>query len=114
MNLYYGRLLASAKVAGNDGDEVLAPLDLGGYSELHLVVTVEEAGDGVAPALEIKHAAECMSGTWLAFATPVTVALDVKSTTWYPVPSFTRWVSASISGTVSSAAVVTLDLVGKG
>ena len=113
MPIYSRRLLDQATV--NDGDtlDLSDAPDLGEYHTLGLAVTVHEAGVGTAPLLVVEHAASNATDYYGAFSTPAQVALDVTGTTFVQVDAFLRWVRWTTSGSLSSPATVTLDLIAK-
>jgi len=89
-------------------------LDLGEHGALHLVVTVESAGNADDTGkLIVQHAAVNASGRYLDFLTPIEVPLNATGTTWLCADEFTRWVAWSVTGDLSSPAVVTVDLLAK-
>lgn len=113
MGLSHRRTLQSASVGTDGSPDPSAAQDFGEYLELHVVLTVVQAGEGEGATLSVKHAPVNEEDAYLDFETPVEVDLTQVGTTWFQVASFTRWVCWFISGTVTSDAVVTLDLVAK-
>ena len=113
MPIYSRRLLDQATV--NDGDtlDLSGAPDLGEYHTLGLAITVHEAGDGTTPLLVVEHAAANAADRYGAFSTPTSVALDVTGTTFFQVDAFLRWVRWTTSGSLSTPAVVSLDLIAK-
>ena len=115
MAITYRRLLDQASL--NTGDAMnlsTDALDLGEYTALHFVITVVTAGaPGDTGKLLVQHGAVNESGSFVDFGTPVQVALNATGITWFPVDDFTRYATWSVTGELSSPAVVTLDLVAK-
>lgn len=114
MALLYRRLLDYVLVTTGDSIDLAEALDLGEYRELHLVINVVQEGEGEAPKLLVKHAPTNAEGAFLDFATPVEVDLTSAGAVWFEVPSFTRWLGWFTSGTFTSDAMVTLDVIAKG
>lgn len=92
-------------------------LDLGDYGTLHIVVTVHTAATADAgsanPTLDVQHAAVNELDRYLPFDTPVSIDLTVAGTTWVHVSDFTRFVLWMLSGTLSTEAVVTVEIIAK-
>lgn len=114
MRLFHRRILVRASVSTDDALDLSGALDLGELRELHVVVTVDEAGTGETARLSVKHAPVNEEAAYLDFETPAEVDLTSTGTTWVQVSSFTRWVHWFLSGTLSENAVVTLDVMAKG
>jgi len=115
MAITYRRLLDQASLeSGAAMDLSMDALDLGEFSSLHFVVTVVTAGDPEDTGkLVLKHAAVNEAGSYVDFGTPMQVALNEVGTSWFSTDDFTRYAAWSVSGDLSSPAVVTLDLVAK-
>lgn len=113
MSLHYRRLLDSVTLSPGAEVDLSQALDLGDYRELHLVLTVQSAGEGDAAKLVVRHAAVNESGSYLDFETSAEIALTATGTAWFHADTFTRWVCWFVTGTLSADAVVTLDLVAK-
>lgn len=113
MSTLYTRLLNGDTLSDGDAAEPTGAVDLSDYRELHVYIRVSEAGAGDSPALLVEHSSRGESDTYVAFATPVNVDLTVAAGAWFHVPAFMRWVAWRLSGSLSSAAVVTLDIVAK-
>lgn len=117
MDMQYRRLLDSVTLSAGDVVDLTGALDLGQYRELHIVVTIHQAGEaqeGESVTLSVKHAAINEEALYLDFETPAEVSLTSAGTSWFHASTFTRYVWWFVSGTLLSDAVVTLDLVGKG
>lgn len=114
MSPFHLRMLENAILSAGETGGVSGALDLGGFSELHLVITVQEAGDGESPRLRVKHAIVNEESVYVDFETPVSVDLSVSGTVWVHVPAFTRWVCWFVEGAIASSATVTLDALAKG
>ena len=113
MSLYSRRLLDHISI--NDGDtmNLAEALDLGDYRTLGFSLTVHEAGKGTDPVIVLQHAATNAEDQYGDLSAPVRAALDVTGTSLYHAESFLRWVRWTTSGTLSSGAVVSLDLIAK-
>lgn len=115
------RLLDQVPLLPGDQTLVPRPQDLSDDLQLELVIIVSTAG--VAPAaddgtpgaatLTIQHAPCASPLTWLDLPTAVAVDLTVAGTTWVHVPYFTAFLNISLTGRLSEAAVVTVEIVGK-
>ena len=113
MSLLYRRLLENATLAPGATFDLTLALDLGEYREIHLVLTVSEAGEGEGAKLVLRHAALNEEASYLDFETPAEIALTGTGTAWFHADSFTRWVCWFVSGELNASAVVTVDLVAK-
>lgn len=104
------------RVSLKDGDAMVAAdaPDLGDGATLEIVATVHQAAEGDSPTLALRHSPMLDEEAWLEFPIPVRVDLTHTGRTWVHVQSFTRYVGWSISGVLSSSAIVTVDLVAKG
>lgn len=114
MGTLYLRLLDGTTLVDGDAQDLTAAQDLAGYRELEIVVRVTQAGEGDAPRLIVEHSPGNESATYLAFSDPVEVDLTATSITWFHQGAFTRWVRWRVDGTLSTSAVVTVEIVGKG
>lgn len=108
------RLLEQKSLEDGDLMDLVDALDLGIYTSLEFVIRVLQAGEGEAPVLVLQHAAVNETGAYLNFETPVSIDLTTTGSTWVHVAAFTRFVGWSLSGTLSSEAIVTIDVVAKG
>ena len=97
------------------------PVDLGPFRELHLCVRVlspgtaasaESGGTGTA-TLDFEHAPRDGADAWLDFPEPVSIDLATQGSTWIVISKYTRLVRARVSGTLASAATVSVDLVAR-
>lgn len=113
MSILYRRLLDGATLAPGDAPDLAGALDLGEYREVHLVLTVDSAGEGDAPTLVVQHAAVNEEGAYVDFETRAETALNATGTAWFHAGTFTRWVMWFVSGTLSAEARVTVDLIAK-
>ena len=113
MSILYRRLLDGATLAAGDASDLSSALDLGEYREVHLVLTVDSAGDGDAPVLVVQHAAVNQAGAYMDFETRAELSLSATGTAWFHAATFTRWVMWFVSGTLSADATVTVDLIAK-
>lgn len=113
MEMMYRRLLHSATLSPGAEADLSQALDLGSFRELHLVMTVEGAGEGEEPKLIVQHAAVNEPEHYLDFETAAEVDLTVTGRAWFHAGSFTRWVCCFVSGTLSADATVTIDVVAK-
>ncbi len=113
MGLHVRRLLENAPLTPDAGLDLSQALDLGDYREVHLVLTVNGAGDGGEAKLVVRHAAVNEASCYLDFETPAEIALNATGQAWFHADTFTRWVCWSVSGTLLAEARVTLDLVAK-
>lgn len=93
--------------AMNDDDA----LDLALYNTLDLVIHVLTAAEGDAPTLTLKHVAFNVFGRFLAFTPKVSVDLSAVGSHWFRIDAFTRYVGWFLSGTLTTDAVVTVELV---
>lgn len=111
------RILDRQTLVTGDAMDLTEATDLAEYSTLEIVITVHtadtpEAGASAAE-LVVRHAPVAEEDGWLDFETAVTVDLSVAGKTWRHVSSFTRFLGWSVSGSLGSSAVVTLDVVAK-
>lgn len=87
--------------------------DFGTYRTLDLVIHVLTVAEGDAPRLVLKHAAFNEEGRYLAFEVAVDVDLTTAGSTWFRVEAFTRYVGWFLTGTLTSSAEVTVDVIGR-
>lgn len=113
MSSFCTRVLPQTTIEDGASMDLTQALDLADFRELDVVVTVVEAATGEAPLLVVEHAAFNEEGGYLAFSTPMAVDLTATGTTWFHADAFTRWVRWRTTGTLSTAAVVTLDVVAR-
>lgn len=113
MNPLYVAVLDGATLSEGDAAELAAALDLARFRELEIVARVTVAGVGDA-VLVVEHSASNQEGSYLPFQEPVAVDLSTVGNTWSHHGAFTRWVNWRVTGTLSSSAVVTLEIVAKG
>lgn len=113
MAAHYTRILNGDTVNDGDAAEPTGAIDLSDYGELHIFARVSEAGTGESPSLVLEHSSRGESDSYVAFATPVQVDLSETGSAWFHVPAFMRWVAWRLNGSLSSPAVVTLDIVAK-
>lgn len=109
------RLLSNATLsAGAAPDLPMDGRDFAAADRLDIVIRVLTAGTGDgAVTLKIMHAPENDADVYLDFATAVEVSLTETGLYWFHVDSFTRWVAWFVSGTLTSDAVVTVDVIGR-
>lgn len=100
----------------SDGDTMAnnEAVDAGAWPTAELVITVNTAATGESPTLTIKHAPRLVGNVWLDFEEPLVIDLSETGDTWVHVTSFTRFIGWFVSGTLTTPAVVTFDLVAKG
>jgi len=114
MGLTYQRVLYRASLKSGDTMSLPDALDLGERQQVVVVVTVETAGNADDTGqFVMQHAAVNEVDGYLDFQTPMTVPLNVTGRTWFSADAFTRWVSWTVTGNLSSPAVVTVDLLAK-
>ena len=113
MGFFYQRVLEQATISDGDNIDLSECIDLGGYRELEIAVTVNEAGAGDTPTLLLKHAPVNAQSAYLHFATPVEVDLTNAAATWHHVGAYTRFLGWFTAGTLSASAVVTVDIIAK-
>lgn len=112
------RILDGQTLGEQQDPAAATAVDLGDFDELELVITVTsagtaEAGDASAPALVLQHAPSASGDVLLDFPTAVSVDLTATGSTWIHVPYFTRWLFWSTSGSLTTAATVTVEVVGR-
>ncbi len=78
---------------------------------LDTVFHVLTAAEGDAPTLTLKHVAFNVFGRFLAFTPEVSVDLSAVGSPWFRIDAFTRYVGWFLSGTLTTDAVVTVELV---
>lgn len=113
MEMMYRRLLRSATLTAGAEADLSQALDLGSFRELHLVISVEGAGEGEDAKLVVRHAAVNDAEHYLDFETPAEVDLTTTGRAWFHTSAFTRWVCCFVSGTLTADATVTVDVVAK-
>lgn len=113
MAVFSTRLLNQATI--NDGEtmDLTQALDLCEFQTLDVVVHVVTAAVGESPLFILEHAAANDTSSYMAFSPPVQVDLTVTGHSWYRITSFTRWIAWRISGSLSSSAMVTIDLLAR-
>lgn len=107
------RWLDQRTFSAGDTMSLSEALDVGDYGSLELVITVEQAATGSSPALVVEHAALNGADRYLAFDPAVSVDLTQTGTTWLHRSPFTRPLGWSLSGTLETDAVVSIDVVAK-
>ena len=113
MPILYRRPLSAATLSAGAEVDLSQALDLADYREVHVVLTVDQAGDGETPVLVVRHAAVNEAGAYVDFDTPAQRTLSSTGTSWFHADSFTRWVMWFVSGTLNADAVVTVDVIAK-
>lgn len=115
MASFYKRILDCRTLSSNDLMGILEALDLGAYKEIEIVLPLVRQGAGTNPKLVIKHAMVNEPDAYVGFATPYEVDLTQSNGTisWTHVPYFTRFVRWYVTGTLSTAPVVTVDILAK-
>lgn len=93
--------------------EAVAAADLGDGHTLEVVVTVHEGCEGESPSLCLKHAPASTDEQWLDFPEPMRISLARPGRTWLHAARYTRFVGWSLSGTLTSSAQVSVDLLAK-
>ena len=114
MPMLYTRILEGATIADGDEMDLASALDVGEARELEIILTVVEAGDGDNPKLVVRHAPINAEDSYLDFETTVEIELTATGRVWFHVDKFTRWLGWFTSGTITSGAVVTLEVLAKG
>ena len=117
MSMFHRRLLESATLSADSALDLESALDLGHFRELHIVLTVNQAAEvaeGTTAKLVLRHAAVNGVDQYVDFDTPAEIDLSREATVWFHVDSFLRYVGWFVSGTLTGAAVVTIDVIGKG
>ena len=114
MPLLYRRILDAQALSTGDTMDLAEAIDLGEYTVLEITVVVSEAGAGESAALLFQHAPCNEAGRYMDFATPLKVDLTHAGTTWEHIDAFTRFLTWSVTGTLNSSAVATVDIVAKG
>lgn len=114
MAALFRRVLDRATINSGDTIDLAEALDLLEFSNLSFVVTVHEAGTGDGPPLLlIQHASYNETGSYVSFKDPIEIDLTVAETRWSTVSVFTRWVAWFTSGSLTSPAIVTLDVIAR-
>ena len=107
------RLLKSVTLRTGDTISSGDVADLSDANTLGIVFNVESAGSGDAPKLKVVHSATNEADTWLDFSPSAEVDLTAPGLTWIQEDAFTRWAGWTVTGTLNTPAVVTLDVIGK-
>lgn len=107
------RMLNRHTLSAGDTMALSAALDVGDFTSLDVVITVDEAGAGDAPLLELQHAACNEDDGYLSCNPSQTVDLSVAGKTWIHLDQFTRFLRWSLSGALESSATVTIDVVAR-
>lgn len=114
MSMMVWKILDKVTLTRDSAADLSGALDLGGYTELHVVFTVHSTTDGESPKVCLRHALVNEEGCYVDFASACEVALTAAGVSWIPVSTFTRYVCWFLSGTLSGEAVVSLDVIAKG
>ena len=93
--------------------DLATALDLAEFSKLAIVVNVSQAGEGEAPTFVVEHSASNEEGSYLPFSTVVEVDLTATGYSWFSTDGFTRWLGWRLSGSLSSSAIVTLEIIAR-
>lgn len=107
------RWLDQRTLSAGDTMSLSEALDVGDYNSLDLVITVEQAARGTDPVLVLEHAALNGSDHYLAFDPAVSIDLTQTGKTWLHRSPFTRLLRWSLSGTLETDAIVSIDVVAK-
>lgn len=113
MKALYTRVLDAFELSDGVTMDLMTAVDLGDYSKVVLVVRVNQAGEGDAPTFIVEHSASNEAGSYLPFDTVVEVNLTATGYTWFHQDAFSRWLGWRISGTLTSSAIVTLEIIAK-
>ena len=107
------RMLKSVTLNTGDTIALTDSADFVDACSLDIVIRVEQAGSGTAPLLKVQHSATNEEGTWIDFSTPAEADLTTAGLTWVHEDAFTRFAGWTVSGTLETPAVVTVDVIGK-
>ena len=113
MSTFSTRVLAIVTLQSGDVMDLSLAVDIGEHNKLDVVVHVSTPGEGESPILHLEHAASNEEGAYVPFETPMEVDLSTEGRSWFHADRFTRWLTWRLSGTLTSGAVVTLDLVAR-
>ena len=89
-------------------------LDLGDALQVELVLTVEQAAEGDAPTLTLKHGPTLETASALDFREPAQIPLSRVGRRWYSPDRHTRYLTWALSGTLDGEATVSVDVLTRG
>ncbi len=113
MHMMVWKILDKVTLTRDSVADLSGALDIGEFTELHVVVTVHSGSEGEAPKLCVRHALTNEEGSYVDFASVCEVSLSAAGVSWFSTQSFTRYVSWSLSGALAGEATVSLDLMAK-
>ncbi len=113
MPMMVWKILDKVTLTRDSAADLSGAVDLGEFTELHVVVTVHSATDGESPKLCVRHAIQNEAGSYVDFASACEASLSAEGVSWFSAESFTRYVCWSLSGDLGGEAVVSLDLMAK-
>lgn len=115
MSEFYQLLFSQQALTTGDAMDPKKIQNLGGFNTLGALVRVHSPATGDAPQLLIEHAAslEGDETAWIAFDPPIAVDLSAVGDTWVSAEGYSRYVRWSVTGTIDTPPVVSLEFVAK-